>query len=422
MKTRRVEFLVIGAGLQGACIALELALRGKPVTLIDQDPWPINRASLRNEGKIHLGLIYAADTSMQTAKLQLRAALHFRRLLARWLGTRLQRIGVSTPFTYLVARDSLLDADALARHYEALGQNCDDQMRMQPELDYLGAKPGRLTTPAPRGHVERFFDGPRIADAFLTEERAIDTDDLAIAIREAIDRNDRISFVGNTRIDEIIRSTAETRVGGLWTDSGERCEIVAEHVVNATWEQRLRLDQMAGLALPEGWLHRLKYRAIVQLPDRLREQPSATMVLGRYGDVVVRANGSAYLSWYPACLKGWSHALSPPDDWDAPCRGMAEPEMAAAIGAEIVREVSVWYPSMAASRLLTVDAGAIVAYGQSDVDDPGSGLHGRTQVCVSGDQAYLSVDPGKLTTAPLFALQAVDRLLGLHSGLSHDER
>jgi hypothetical protein len=45
----------------------------------------MNRASLRNEGKIHLGLIYANDPSRETAFLQLRGALRFRRTLTRWI-------------------------------------------------------------------------------------------------------------------------------------------------------------------------------------------------------------------------------------------------------------------------------------------------------------------------------------------------
>jgi hypothetical protein len=48
----------------------------------------------------------------------------------------------------------------------------------------------------------------------------------------------------------------------------------------------------------------------------------------------------------------------------------------------------------------------------TDVDDAGSQLHRRTRVGVSGDGVYLSVDPGKLTTAPLFAVEAADRALG----------
>ncbi len=60
------KIVILGAGLQGVSVALELAHRGVQVLLIDQDQQPMNRASLRNEGKIHLGLIYANDPSQAT--------------------------------------------------------------------------------------------------------------------------------------------------------------------------------------------------------------------------------------------------------------------------------------------------------------------------------------------------------------------
>ena len=63
---------IIGAGLTGCCVALELARRHHDVMLIEQDALPMNRASLRNEGKIHLGLIYANDNTLETAQLQLK--------------------------------------------------------------------------------------------------------------------------------------------------------------------------------------------------------------------------------------------------------------------------------------------------------------------------------------------------------------
>ena len=47
---------IIGAELTGCCVALELARRHHDVTLIEQDALPMNRASLRNEGKIHLAM------------------------------------------------------------------------------------------------------------------------------------------------------------------------------------------------------------------------------------------------------------------------------------------------------------------------------------------------------------------------------
>ena len=65
------DVIVIGAGLTGSCVALELANQGFKVALLEQDSVPMNRASRRNEGKIHLGLIYAADPSFSSVPKQL---------------------------------------------------------------------------------------------------------------------------------------------------------------------------------------------------------------------------------------------------------------------------------------------------------------------------------------------------------------
>src|SRR5512132_2960066 len=117
------DILVLGAGLQGTGVALELARRGLDVTVIDRDPRPVNRASLRNEGKIHLGFIYANDRTLGTALLQLDGALRFRSILARWIGRRVDTISRSTPFHYLVATDSIVAPARLALHYAAIEEH-----------------------------------------------------------------------------------------------------------------------------------------------------------------------------------------------------------------------------------------------------------------------------------------------------------
>jgi len=132
------------------------------------------------------------------------------------------------------------------------------------------------------------------------------------------------------------------------------------------------------------------------------------MVLGRYGDVVIRRDGTAYLSWYPSALRGWTHDLDPPREWDAPCRGEVEPAVARQISEGILSGIGGWYTGMSRSEVVQVDAGAIVAIGRSDVHDAGSALHDRTRIGTSSRDGYHSVDPGKLTTAPLFAVRVAD--------------
>jgi hypothetical protein len=61
----------------------------------------------------------------------------------------------------------------------------------------------------------------------------------------------------------------------------------------------------------------------------------------------------------------------------------------------------------------TVQGGVIVAWGQTDIDDPGSELHRRYEIGVTSNGHYHSVDPGKLTMTPYFAGICADRIIPL---------
>jgi glycine/D-amino acid oxidase-like deaminating enzyme len=399
---------VLGAGLTGCCAALELAGRGHDVALIDQDEQPLNRASLRNEGKIHLGMIYANEATSATGLLQLHAALRFRRLLERWLGERVRRIGVSTPFVYIVAPGALRDPSQLQAFYRRIDAAYRAELEADPTLDYLGRRPERLFEALTEGEATQYFARGEFQAAFSTAERAVDTDDLAAEVRAAVDATARIRFMPRHEVRRIARRDAGLVVEGM--HGNEPFAVAVRQVVNATWERRLALDRTIGLPAGAGVLHRLKYRVVARLPAALRGAPSVTMVLGRYGDVVVRANDTVYLSWYPVGLQGWSESIEPPREWDAACRGEPPAEVAARVAAVTITAIARWMPTLADAEPIRVDAGAIVAHGHTDVDDPGSDLHGRARVGVVSADGYHSVDPGKLTTAPLFGLEVAERV------------
>ncbi|MEO5988751.1 MAG: FAD-dependent oxidoreductase [Candidatus Eisenbacteria bacterium] len=405
---READVLVLGAGLQGCGIALELAGRGVSTTLIEQDAMPLNRASLRNEGKIHLGIIYANDRTMATAQLQLEGALRFRSILTRWMQGDRAWLSLSTPFRYLVAEDSVLAPESLGRHYEAVSERCRVLLQEHPELDYLGERPTHLARPLSSERLATHFDPARFIAGFQTVERAIDTGVMAAAMREAVLGRAAITFLPSHRVRAISEQDGHIRVEGDGAQGPWR--VRARQVVNAMWEQRLRFDQQMGIPPSGDLLYRLKYRVIARLPDRLRGAPSVTMVLGPYGDVVVRPDGTAYLSWYPSGLRGWTHDIHPPSEWEAACRGEVHAPLAREIAHEVLRAIDAWYPGIGECEPLLVDAGAIVAIGRSDVDDAASALHDRSHVGVTSQGGYHSVDPGKLTTAPMFALLAADRV------------
>ncbi len=62
---------------------------------------------------------------------------------------------------------------------------------------------------------------------------------------------------------------------------------------------------------------------------------------------------------------------------------------------------------------VSVKGGVIFAWGETDIDDPDSGLHERHAIGTRSSEGYHSIDTGKLTMAPLFAQVAADRVLGM---------
>jgi glycine/D-amino acid oxidase-like deaminating enzyme len=404
---------VLGAGLTGSTVALELAQAGVDVIILDQDHCPMNRASLRNEGKIHLGFVYAKDDSLATPDLMLEGALSFRRILRNTLGARMDGVSISSPFTYLVASDSLVAPDDLQERYDAIERRYTEKLQAQSDNDYLGYRAPSLFERIDLGELSPRLSNENLLGAFRTAELAVNPLELAEAIRAALAASPRIRFMSHRKVETVERRAGQFRVFGTGSDGPWRID--AGQIVNALWDRRMQIDQTIGVENKPGWVHRLKYSILVRLPDRLCAGPSATMVVGPYGDVVSWPDGTAWFSWYPLGLQGWSHELAPPDSWDGPCKGEANGPSANSIALGILSAIDRWYPGALEAELLRVDAGAIVAYGHSDVDDPDSGLHERTRVGVTSIDGYHTVDPGKLTTAPLFGLQAAQRVLGLES-------
>jgi hypothetical protein len=135
-------------------------------------------------------------------------------------------------------------------------------------------------------------------------------------------------------------------------------------------------------------------------------------VLGAYGDVAIYGDGEAYVSWYPECLRGWSREIEPPPDWAVACVGGLPAAEQVAIGRRVLDAFDGLVPGLARARIQTVDAGVIFSWGDTDITDPDSALHRRDDTGVESADGYHSVNTGKLTTAPLFALDAADRVQG----------
>src|SRR6187431_2869135 len=118
MSRRRVA--VLGAGIMGCSVAIQLARRGFDVTVFDRETAPMSAASRWNEGKIHLGYIYGADPTLATAQHLLPGGLLFAECLRELIGTELDGHATADDDIYLVHRASVATPDALAARFEAI--------------------------------------------------------------------------------------------------------------------------------------------------------------------------------------------------------------------------------------------------------------------------------------------------------------
>lgn len=399
---------VIGAGVQGSCIALELANRGYKVDLLDKEEVPFNRTSVRNEGKIHLGLVYMNDPDFETPLLMLKAAFQFSKNLSRWIGNKTKKLNIGTAFYYLVSNDSFLSIDELELRYQKLQEFYEKRKEENANLNYLGTTPEFLAERCSEKELADHFVLDKIQGGFATKELAIDTFKLAEHVVQAIDNHPNITFWGGHKINSVSKNGSGYVVEGINADGPWKMKSL--QVVNATWADKFRLDETLGIPAPQGILHRLKYRVIADIPPGMKDCPSATMVIGKFGDVVIRPDNTAYVSWYPDACRGWSNSKVPPETWDDPSRGNVSEKDFEKLSDLFITETAKWYPAIKNCKPKLVDAGVIVAHGETDVDHEESQLHRRAKIGVTSYDGYHSVETGKLTTAPMFAMDTADHV------------
>lgn len=400
---------VLGGGLQGCCLALELAERGVDVTLFDKNAALISRAGAANEGKIHLGYMYANDPSFKTATMMARGALAFEPFMKRFLKNNSTVFDTSSPAAYVIHRDSQRPAEDVASYIRVAHEKIVEAANGET-AQYFGQDimiPPRRWTRAER---EAEFDGDVAVDAYQTSEVAINPIALASELGNCVLNHPKIEIQLGCEVQ------AANDVGGSIVIAGERdgqqFRRSFDHAVNALWDGRIALDKSFGVPITRPWLFRLKYGVGIKLPRDAAIPQSATFVSGPFGEVVTYPGRQIYLTWYPACLREVTKSVRPPD-WPNRCEGPLRDE----ILTETVSQMSLFIPALrdldpAKLPEAIVKGGAIVAVGETDIYDPNSELHNRYEIGTTSIGRYHSIDPGKLTMAPYFAKQFAENLLG----------
>ena len=397
-----LRILVIGAGLQGLSTALAFAARGLATTVLERRETPMAGASLGNEGKVHLGLVYALDPSLATGRLMLEGALSFSPLLDRWLGPQPWAAMRSAGFRYAVMPGSLASLDSLAAYYARVAQDVPEVQVSLPVRACSVDRPlGRFVRTAPDTRGSPVVDGKPVP-CLDTDEVAVDTSLLATVVTRAAQKSPLIHLRTGVHV-----RTARKHGNGYAlsvTTRGKHEEIMADVVINCAWTDRVRIDSTLRHGHDEPALcYRVKHRVIVEPSAPLDAFRPVTMVQGPFGDIVPLADGALYLSWYPECRTYF--------DRSPPAEEIQSDEVLQAVGSRTLDRMTELFPALSGARIRSCSPCVIVAPGSSDVDRPESELHRRTQAGPVGGDGWWSVETGKLTLAPLNAERTVQCVL-----------
>lgn len=403
-----MRIAVLGAGLQGACVAMELASAGITVDLYDKNDRCVTQASAQNEGKIHLGYVYANDRTLSTARTMVKGTITFSSLMRRWIGSDVDAIPVSSPFYYVVHNESLLSVAEIESHLRASHAIALEQSRDVP-LDYFGSDYREPPVRMSEAECTSLFDRRSVLAAFKTSEISIDPEALAALVRARLSADPKIRCILQANVHSVEQNAKGVSVNFKVAGSSRARERY-DHVVNTLWDGRLAVDKTAGLEPERPWLHRVKHYLRLRAPGIASTIPPTTIVLGPFGDIAPYGSGDLYLSWYPAGMKGASSDLSPPA-WPLVLDESASLAMRQAILDGLVQIV----PAVAdltphAVEFCQVKGGIIFAWGKTDIHDRTSGLHERYAIGPRSRGRYHTVDTGKLNMAPLFGKMVADRI------------
>lgn len=385
------RIIIIGGGLQGISAALALAHRGLPSILLEQKPAILCGASYGNEGKIHLGHVYAMDASLRTGITMMRGATAFAPLLERWCGPLAWAQWRCQPFRYAVMPGSLASISHLESYYETLWSAAQKSADISFD-NYLGTKLTSLWSRTTTTTSNPVIHGESIP-CIDTTELAIDTRYFNPTLSQILRSHPFIDLRHEYRVADAQR-VGEHFVLSVETPTGPT-ELKADIVINCAWSDRIRLDTAVGFAHHNPHQsYRVKHRILVKPKHPIDHLVPVTMVQGPFGDMVPFRDGLVYLSWYPECRTYFADR--------PPLAEATHPETLERISRRTVEVFGDFFPALENAEVASCKPCIIVAKGDTDVHDPKSELHQRSEGGPEGANGWWSVDTSKLTLAPLF--------------------
>jgi len=391
------ELVVIGGGITGAGVALDAASRGYSVALLERGDYAVGTSS-RSSKMVHGGLRYLQNFDLGLV----REALLERQLMVQLA----PHLVYPTPFLVATPGEERRDRrvglglnmyDVMATTRVGRGRR---EMRSSKEEDEeFYWSPDRHRT-IDREEVLELV--PALAardpkDAYLFYDCQTDDVRMVLTVLGEAERFGAVALNGADVVEVLTEGGRATGVAFTEADSGERIEVGAERVVNATgvWADRIRPEEIAR----EEDVPRISPSRGTHL---LLDQ--ADLPMGEAACIVPAGEGRMIFSlpWYGRTLVGTTD-----NDYEG---DIGEPRPAEDDIAYLLEAVNDFFgTSLAQSDLVGAYAGVrpLIASG-----DPRKSVDiSRKAELYETSSGMLTITGGKLTTWRRMAKQTVDRLV-----------
>lgn len=393
---------ILGGGIMGCTLAIALSEHGRKSTLFERETHLMAGASRWNEGKLHLGYLYAASGSLSTAQSILPGTISFRPWIENALGQPIDDWLTPQPDHYLLHRNSVIDQntaqaylddiDVLVReHWPMTGLN-----RSSPP-----AGSERLT----QADLAALANPADIEAGWRISEQSVDTQRLADALVERVISDPQIEVRCGTEVLDL-RPDDRGR-DGIHVVTGEHEAEYFDHVANALWSGRPSLDRKLLGTTDRISHHRYRVSAFIEGADA-NAQASAMVAFGPFGDIKNYGDGRFYASWYPAGLLVQGENVEPPE-FERPGEARST-EILTQIRHALGQHLPGVDRVFASASRVRLQGGWVYAQGRGQLNQPGASIHKRDRWGILRNGNYISIDTGKYSTAPLLAERVADSL------------
>jgi len=394
---QRFEVVVIGGGVTGAGVALDAASRGYSVALLERGDYAVGTSS-RSSKMVHGGLRYLQNFDLGLV----REALLERQLMVQLAPHLVYPTPFLVPALGEERRDrkvgiglNMYDVMATTR----VGRSRRELRSAKPDDEDSYWSPDRHRT-IDRDEVLELV--PALAsrdpkDAYLFYDCQTDDVRLVLTVLGEAERFGAVTLNGAEVTEVLFDNGRAAGVAFVEEDSGERAELHADHVVNATgvWADRIRPEEV----VEEEDVPRITpSRGTHLLLDR------ADLPMGEAACVVPAGEGRAIFSlpWYGRTLVGTTD-----NDFDG---DITHPRPAGDDVEYLLDAVNAFFgTSLGTSDLVGAYAGVrpLISTG-----DPRKSVDiSRKAELYETSSGMLTITGGKLTTWRRMAKQTVDRLV-----------